>query len=58
MGKRIANPALRRGLNGFVYWMHDILMVRHGLVKIYNRPAAKGRSPEEIVTHYAPFVFF
>lgn len=45
-------------LNGFVYWLHDILMVRHGLVEIYNRPAAEGRSPEEIVTHYAPFCFF
>jgi hypothetical protein len=45
-------------LNGFVYWFHDILMVRHGLVEIYNRPAAEGRSPEEIVTHYAPFCFF
>ena len=45
-------------LNGFVYWIHDILMVRHGLVEIYNRPAAEGRSPEEIVTHYAPFCFF
>jgi hypothetical protein len=45
-------------LNGFVYWIHDILMVRHGLVEIYNRPAAEGRRPEEIVTHYAPFCFF
>lgn len=45
-------------LNAFVYWIHDILMVRHGLVEIYNRPAAEGRSPEEIVTHYAPFCFF
>jgi hypothetical protein len=45
-------------LNGFVYWIHDILMVRHGLVEIYNRPAAEGRSPEEIVTHYAPLCFF
>ena len=33
-------------------------MVRHGLVEIYNRPATERRSPEEIVTHYAPFCFF
>ncbi len=45
-------------LNGFIYWIHDILMVRHGLVEIYNRPATEKRSPEEIVTHYAPFCFF
>ncbi len=36
---------------GFVAWIHDILIVRHGMVEIYNRPAAEGRSPEEIVTH-------
>lgn len=45
-------------LHGFVAWMHDILIVRHGMVEIYNRPAAEGRSPEEIVTHYAPLCFF
>jgi hypothetical protein len=45
-------------LHGFVAWMHDILIVRHGIVEIYNRPAAEGRSPEEIVTHYAPLCFF
>ena len=39
-------------------WIHDILIVRHGMVEIYNRPAAEGRSPEEIVTHYAPLCFF
>ncbi|MGD0815598.1 MAG: hypothetical protein ABSA83_18550 [Verrucomicrobiota bacterium] len=45
-------------LYGFTAWMHDILMVRHGMVEIYSRPAAQGRSPEEIVTHYAPLCFF
>jgi hypothetical protein len=45
-------------LHGFVLWLHDILMVRHGMVEIFNRPAAEGRSPEEIVTHYAPLCFF
>lgn len=45
-------------LHGFVLWIHDILIVRHGMVQIYNRPAAEGRSPEEIVTHYAPVCFF
>jgi hypothetical protein len=38
--------------------MHVILIVRHGMVEICNRPAAEGRSPEEIVTHYAPLCFF
>jgi hypothetical protein len=45
-------------LHGFVLWIHDILIVRHGMVEIYNRPSAEGRSPEEIVTHYAPGCFF
>ncbi len=45
-------------LNAFVYWIHDILLVRHGMVEIDNRPSREGRSPEEIVTHYAPFCFF
>ena len=45
-------------LHGFVLWLHDILIVRHDMVEIYNRPAREGRSPEEIVTHYAPFCFF
>jgi hypothetical protein len=45
-------------LHGFVLWLHDILIVRHDMVEIYNRPASQGRSPEEIVTHYAPLCFF
>lgn len=45
-------------LHGFVLWLHDILIVRHGMVEIYNRPARQGRSPEEIVTYYAPLCFF
>jgi hypothetical protein len=44
-------------LNGFVYWWHDILLVRYGMVEIFNRPSKEGRSPEEIVTHYAPLCF-
>jgi hypothetical protein len=46
------------GLYGFVAWIHDILMVKHGMVEIYNKPAAANRSPEEIATHYAPVCFF
>ena len=45
-------------LHGYVLWVHDILIVRHDMVEIYSRPAAEGRSPEEIVTHYAPLCFF
>ena len=45
-------------LHGFVLWIHDILMVRHEMVEIYNAPAAAGRGPEAIVTHYAPLCFF
>jgi hypothetical protein len=45
-------------VHGFVLWIHDILMVRHKMVEIYNRPASEGRSPEEIVTYYAPLCFF
>lgn len=45
-------------LEGFVDWIHEILLVKFGLVEIYNRPAAEGRSPEEIVTYYAPLTFF
>jgi hypothetical protein len=41
-----------------VLWIHDILMVKHGMVEIYNTPAADGRSPEAIVTRYAPLCFF
>lgn len=44
-------------LHGFVLWWHDILLVRHNRVEIHNRPAREGRSPEEIVTHYAPLCF-
>lgn len=44
-------------LLGFCLWIHDILLVRHRLVEIVNRPAIEGRSPEEIVTHYAPLCF-
>jgi hypothetical protein len=45
-------------LHGFVMWLHDIQIVRHGMVEVFNRPALEGRSPEEIVTHYAPICFF
>jgi hypothetical protein len=33
-------------------------MARHGMVEIYNAPAAEDRGPEAIVTHYAPLCFF
>jgi hypothetical protein len=45
-------------LYGYMAWVHDILMVRHDMVEIYSRSAAERRSPEEIVTHYAPLCFF
>jgi len=45
-------------LHGFVFWIHDLMLVRYGMVEINNRPAAEGRSPAEIVTHYAPLCFF
>ncbi len=45
-------------LHGFVLWIHDILMVRHGMVEIYSSPAADRRGPEAIVTRYAPLCFF
>jgi hypothetical protein len=45
-------------LHGFVMWLHDIQIVRYGMVEVFNQPAAEGRSPEEIVTHYAPLCFF
>lgn len=44
-------------LHGFWYWWHDIQLVRHGMVEVFNRPTREGRSPEEIVTHYAPLCF-
>jgi hypothetical protein len=45
-------------LVGFVYWLNDLLLVRQGIAEVDNRPAREGRSPEEIVTHYAPLCFF
>lgn len=45
-------------LNAFFSWLHDILLVKYDMVEIYNQPAAEGKSPEEIVTHYAPICFF
>jgi hypothetical protein len=45
-------------LHGFVLWIHDILIVKHKMVEIFNRPNAEGRSPEEIVFYYAPLCFF
>jgi hypothetical protein len=58
LGTVVRIPICMGALYGFTAWIHDILMVKHGLVEIYNRPAAAGRSPEEIVTHYAPLCFF
>ena len=45
-------------VQGFVLWIHDILIVRADLVEIDNRPTRERRSPEEIVTFYAPVCFF
>lgn len=46
------------GLQAFVLWIHDILLVKHDMVEIRNRPGRNNKSPEEIVTHYAPLCFF
>ena len=45
-------------LVGFVYWWHDLLLVRYGFVTVDNSPAREGASPETIVAHYAPLCFF
>lgn len=45
------------GLHGLVLWIHDIGIVRFGMVELFNRPAREGRSAAEIVTHYAPLCF-
>jgi hypothetical protein len=45
-------------LHGFVQSWHDLLIVRHGMVEINNRPTREGRSAEEIVAHYGPLCFF
>jgi hypothetical protein len=45
-------------LHGFVLWIHDILMVRHGMVEICNPSTPKDKGPEAIVTRYAPLCFF
>lgn len=44
-------------LHGFVLSIHDVLLVKNGMVEIYNRPAREGRSAEEIVAYYAPLCF-
>lgn len=45
-------------LHSLVYWLNDIALVRQGIL-IINSPAARaGRSPEAIVTRYAPLCFF
>lgn len=44
-------------MQGFLLWILDILIVRYGMVEIDNRPTREGKSPEEIVTYYAPLCF-
>ena len=45
------------GLYGLMAWIHDIVMVKTAGGNL--QPAGGGRrSPEEIVTHYAPVCFF
>jgi hypothetical protein len=41
-----------------VFWYGDIQLVRAGMVEIDSRAAREGRSPEAIVTAYAPLSFF
>ncbi len=41
----------------FITWVHDIQLVKQGIAHIHNQPARKGKSPEEIVSWYAPFSF-
>jgi hypothetical protein len=54
----IARILLSTGaLYGFMSWINDITLVRLGIVDVFNPPAAAGKSPAEIVTHYAPLCF-
>jgi len=39
-------------------WWHDIHAIRAGRIEIRNAAAFEGRSPEEIVSRYAPVAFF
>lgn len=45
-------------INAYVLWLHDIYLVKAGLVEIDSPPAKEGKSPEEIVFYYAPKGFF
>jgi len=44
-------------LHGYVLWLHDILILRCGMVEILSPPPGN-RSPDEIATSYAPASFF
>ena len=44
-------------LHGYVLWLHDILILRCGMVEILSPPPGD-RSPDEIATSYAPASFF
>jgi hypothetical protein len=58
-GAKSAAVVVMNGLMcAVVFWFGDIQLVKAGLVEIDNRPARQGRSPEEIVTVYAPVCFF
>jgi hypothetical protein len=46
------------GLHGYVSWIHDIYIVRLGMVEIFHPAAKKLKSAEEIVFQYAPLCFF
>lgn len=58
-GMQIAAILLMNGLMcAAVFWFGDIQLVKAGMVEIDSKPARAGRSPEEIVTLYAPWCFF
>jgi len=44
-------------LLGFWNWFYDIVAIRAGVLRVYNRPYAEGRGPEAIATDYAPAFF-
>lgn len=42
---------------GFWNWYYDIVAIRAGVIRVYNRPFAEGRGAEAIATDYAPAFF-
>jgi hypothetical protein len=42
----------------FWNWYYDILAIKSGFIILHNKPAAEGKSAEEIAMGYAPVYFF